>query len=51
MDPVSLTKKSLYIAGRLVRETGQALDRFGCALQGRLAYKETRTSFDQILLP
>lgn len=45
MDPATLVKKTLYFAGRTVRETGQALDRLGCVLQGRLAYKEQRTRF------
>jgi len=40
MNPATLVKKTLYFAGRTVRETGQALDRLGCVLQGRLAYKE-----------
>lgn len=28
--------------GSVFRSTGQALDSLGCALQGRLAYRETR---------
>lgn len=40
MDLSLLTKKALYYTGRTVRETGQALDRLGCLIQGRLAYKE-----------
>jgi len=32
-----------YIVGRAIRETGQALDRLGSALQGNLAYKEQCT--------
>ena len=43
MDPTTVVKKTLYYAGRVVRETGQALDRLGCSIQGRLAYKEQRT--------
>eukprot|EP01122_Echinamoeba_exundans_P004942 TRINITY_DN15143_c0_g1_i1.p1 TRINITY_DN15143_c0_g1~~TRINITY_DN15143_c0_g1_i1.p1 ORF type:complete len:252 (-),score=72.57 TRINITY_DN15143_c0_g1_i1:256-1011(-) len=41
---MSLLYKSLrrvgYVAGRALRETGQALDRAGCALAGNFAYKE-----------
>ena len=33
-------KRVLYHLGFLVRETGQALDRLGCNLQGSNAYKE-----------
>lgn len=33
-------KRSLYIFGRAIRETGLALDRVGCRIQGRLAFKE-----------
>jgi len=40
MDPTTIVKKALYVTGRAVRETGQALDRLGCAIQGRLAFKE-----------
>mmetsp|Transcript_14855 Transcript_14855/g.58270 ORF Transcript_14855/g.58270 Transcript_14855/m.58270 type:complete len:243 (+) Transcript_14855:83-811(+) len=32
--------KLLFAAGRAVRETGQALDRVGCRIQGSYAYKE-----------
>jgi Zn-finger nucleic acid-binding protein len=30
----------MYALGRALRESGQALDRVGCRLQGRLAYVE-----------
>lgn len=33
-------KRSLYIFGRAIRETGLALDRVGCTIQGRLTFKE-----------
>lgn len=32
--------KALYSIGFWVRETGQALDRLGCRLQGKYAYVE-----------
>lgn len=35
--------------GSLLRGTGRAIDSLGVALQGNLAYKETRTSFDRKL--
>jgi hypothetical protein len=36
--------KMLYSIGFWVRETGQALDRLGCRLQGSHAFKEERKS-------
>lgn len=40
---MSLMRRAAYAAGMMIRETGQALDRFGCSLQGSYAYKEQRT--------
>ena len=34
----------VYSLGKAVRETGQALDRLGCRLQGVTAFKEDRKS-------
>lgn len=34
--------RALYSIGFWIRETGQAIDRLGCALQGSNAYKEQR---------
>eukprot|EP01108_Squamamoeba_japonica_P004202 TRINITY_DN3357_c0_g1_i1.p1 TRINITY_DN3357_c0_g1~~TRINITY_DN3357_c0_g1_i1.p1 ORF type:complete len:264 (-),score=150.90 TRINITY_DN3357_c0_g1_i1:23-769(-) len=41
MSGVSLFGRAMFVAGRAVRETGQALDRVGQHMQGRLAYVET----------
>ena len=36
--------RMLYSIGFWVRETGQALDRLGCSLQGNAAFKEECTT-------
>lgn len=37
--------RALYSVGFWIRETGQALDRLGCRLQGKNHFREQRTSF------
>jgi hypothetical protein len=37
----------MYALGRALRESGQALDRVGCRLQGRLAYVEQSEGKDR----
>ena len=36
--------RALYSVGFWIRETGQALDRLGCRLQGKNHFREQRTS-------
>lgn len=36
--------KAIYSVGFWIRETGQALDRLGCRLQGNYYFQEQRTS-------
>ena len=40
--PAAAMARMLYSLGSMVRETGQALDRLGCTLQGSFAYREQR---------
>lgn len=35
-----MLKRGLYVFGRSIRETGQAIDRIGCMIQRRQPYKE-----------
>jgi len=42
-------KKLVYLAGNALRETGQALDRVGCQLQGNFAYKEQLSRHRRIM--
>lgn len=37
---MSIMRRAAYAAGMMIRETGQALDRVGCRLQGNYAFKE-----------
>lgn len=37
---MSIMRRAAYAAGMMIRETGQALDRAGCRLQGIYAFKE-----------
>lgn len=43
-------RRAVYRAGMMIRETGQALDRVGCSLQGSYAYTEQR-KYLFILIP
>lgn len=36
----AVVRRALYRIGYMVRETGQAMDRVGCAMQGNSAYRE-----------
>lgn len=37
-------QRSVYVLGRAIRETGQALERVGCMVQRKLIYKEQSMS-------
>lgn len=41
--------KALYNVGFWIRETGQALDRLGCRLQGKNHFREQRTSLHRLV--
>ena len=42
-------RRAAYSAGMMLRESGQALDRVGCSLQGSYAYKEQLSRNRQIM--
>ncbi|KAI0566851.1 carbonic anhydrase gamma type [Gracilaria domingensis] len=46
---MSLMRRAAYAAGMMIRETGQALDRLGCSLQGKYAYVEQLSRHRQIM--
>lgn len=46
---MSIMRRAAYAAGMMIRETGQALDRAGCRLQGSYAFKEQRMFFFKYL--
>lgn len=39
---MQVMRRAAYSAGMMIRETGQALDRLGCRLQGKYAFREQR---------
>lgn len=46
---MSAVRRAVYATGMMIRETGQALDRAGSALQGSYAYKEQLSRHRQIM--
>ena len=46
---MSIMRRAAYAAGMMIRETGQALDRVGCRLQGNYAYSE-HCMYDLLIL-
>lgn len=46
---MAMIRRATYQFGMMIRETGQALDRGGCALQGAYAYKEQLSRHRQVM--